>query len=306
LATVTTATRPAGTSPEVSGGPLRQLASWLHRHAVVRILALLSAPMAWLLLAYLGSLAVLLVSSLWTVNSFTGDLIRQVSLDNFRTILTEPVYRTVALRSVGVAAAVTVIDALIAFPMALFMAKVVSGRSRAVLVIAILTPLWASYLVKAYAWRVMRANGGPVDWLFGGAGHGPGYGLPATIIVLSYLWLPYMILPIYTGLDRLPDSLLEASADLGGRAGRTLRSIVLPMIVPSVVAGSIFTFSLSLGDYITVQIVGGRSQLIGNVVYANIGAANNLPFAAALATIPVLIMVGYLVAVRRTGALDQL
>jgi ABC-type spermidine/putrescine transport system permease subunit I len=286
--------------------PGRRLATWLHRHGWVRLAGLLSAPMAWLVLAYLGSLAVLLISSLWTVNTFTGALVQRPSLDNFRTILTEPVYRTVALRSVGVAAAVTVIDALIAFPMALFMAKVASPRARHWLVIAILTPLWASYLVKAYAWRVMLANGGPVDWLFGGPGHGPGYGLPATVIVLSYLWLPYMILPIYTGLDRLPDSLLEASADLGGRGGRTFRSIVVPMILPSVVAGSIFTFSLSLGDYITVQIVGGRSQLIGNVVYANIGAANNLPFAAALATIPVLIMVGYLLAARRTGALDQL
>jgi putative spermidine/putrescine transport system permease protein len=290
----------------VARAPGRRLAGWLYRHGGVRLAALLSAPMAWLVVAYLGSLAVLLISSLWTVNSFTGEVVQQASLANFGTILTEPVYRTVALRTIGVAAAVTVIDALIAFPMALFMSKVASRRSRHWLVVAILTPLWASYLVKAYAWRVMLANGGPVDMLFGGAGHGPGYGLPATVIVLSYLWLPYMILPIYTGLDRLPDSLLEASADLGGRPGRTFRSIVLPMVLPSVAAGSIFTFSLSLGDYITVQIVGGRSQLIGNVIYANIGAANNLPFAAALATIPVVIMVGYLVAIRRTGALDQL
>jgi putative spermidine/putrescine transport system permease protein len=173
-------------------------------------------------------------------------------------------------------------------------------------VIAILTPLWASYLVKAYSWRVMLANGGPIDALFGGAGHGPGYGLPATIIVLSYLWLPYMILPIYAGLERLPNSLLEASADLGGRGWRTFRSVVVPMIIPSIFAGSIFTFSLSLGDYITVQIVGGKSQLIGNLVYANIGAANNLPFAAALATVPVVVMVVYLIAVRRSGALEEL
>lgn len=269
-------------------------------------MALLSAPMAWLVVAYLGSLAVLLVSALWTVNSFTGDLVRVPTLDNFRTILTEPVYRTVALRSVGLAAAVTVIDAVIALPMAFYLAKVATPRTRHWLVIAILTPLWASYLVKVYSWRVMLANGGPVDWLLGGAGNGPGYGLVATTLVLSYLWLPYMILPIYAGLERLPNSLLEASADLGGRPGRTFRSVVLPMIVPSLFAGSIFTFSLSLGDYITVQIVGGKSQLIGNLVYANVGAANNLPFAAALATIPVLVMIGYLLAVRRTGALDQL
>jgi putative spermidine/putrescine transport system permease protein len=249
---------------------------------------------------------VLLVSSLWTVNSFTGEVVYRPALDNFRTILTERVYRTVALRSVGVAAAVTVVDAVLALPMAYYMAKVAARRWRHWLVIAVLAPLWASYLVKAYAWRVMLANGGPLDWLLGGPGRGPGYGLGATVIVLSYLWLPYMILPVYAGLDRLPDSLLEASADLGARGWRTFRSVVLPMIVPSVIAGSIFTFSLSLGDYITVQIVGGKTQLIGNLVYANIGAANNLPFAAALATVPVLVMVGYLVAVRRSGALEEL
>lgn len=287
-------------------GLVRRLAAVAHRHQWVRVTALLTAPLLWLVVAYLGALGVLLVSALWTVNSFTGDVIKQPTLTNFRTILSGEVYRAVTLRSVGVAAAVTVICALIAFPMAFFMAKVAKPASRRWLVIAILTPLWASYLVKAYAWRVMLANGGPVDWLLGGPGHGPGYGLVATIIVLSYLWLPYMILPIYAGLERLPDSLLEAAADLGARGGRTLRTVVLPMIIPSVVAGSIFTFSLSLGDYITVQIVGGKTQLIGNLVYANIGAANNLPFSAALATIPVLIMVIYLIAVRRSGALEQL
>jgi putative spermidine/putrescine transport system permease protein len=282
------------------------LAGWLHRHPGARLAGLLSAPLLWLVVAYLGALGVLLVSAFWTVNAFTGDMVRQPTLDNFRTIVGEPVYRAVTLRSLGVAAGVTVIDAVIALPMAFFMAKVAAPRWRRWLVIAILTPLWASYLVKAYAWRVVLANGGPLDWLLGGPGRGPGYGLGATVLVLAYLWLPYMILPVYAGLDRLPDSLLEASADLGARAGRTFRSVVLPIIVPAVVAGSIFTFSLSLGDYITVQIVGGKTQLIGNLVYANIGAANNLPFSAALATIPVLVMVIYLVAVRRSGALEQL
>jgi putative spermidine/putrescine transport system permease protein len=297
-----TVDRPPGARP----GPARRASSWLHRHAGVRLAALLAAPMLWLAVAYLGSLAVLFVSAFWTVNGFTGDVVRQPSLANFRTIATGAVYRTVALRSIGVATAVTVITAVVALPMAFYMAKVASRRARTVLVIAILTPLWASYLVKAYAWRVLLANGGPIDAALGGPGRGPGYGLPATVIVLSYLWLPFMILPIYAGLERLPDSLLEASGDLGGRAWRTFRSVVLPMIVPSVFAGSIFTFSLSLGDYITVQIVGGKSQLIGNLVYANIGAANNLPLAAALATIPVLVMVIYLVAVRRSGALEEL
>jgi ABC-type spermidine/putrescine transport system permease subunit I len=287
-------------------GPARRLAAWLHRHPSARLSALLSAPLLWLGVAYLGSLAVLFISAFWTVNSFTGEVVRQPTVDNFRAIVTEAVYRTVTLRSLGVAAAVTLIDAAIALPMAFFMAKVAKPRWRRWLIVAILTPLWASYLVKAYAWRVMLANGGPVDWLLGGDGNGPGYGLTATVLVLAYLWLPYMVLPIYAGLERLPDSLLEASSDLGARAGRTFRSVVLPTVVPAAVAGSIFTFSLSLGDYIAVQIVGGKTQLIGNLVYANIGAANNLPFSAALATIPVLIMVIYLVAVRRSGALEEL
>ena len=276
------------------------------RNPRLRLAGLLSLPVLWLVVAYLGALAVLLVSSFWMVNGFTGDVVHVFTLQNFKTLVTEDVYRTVTLRSLGVAVSVTVICTVLAVPMAFYMAKVASPRSRHWLVIAILTPLWASYLVKAYAWRVLLANGGPVDWLLGGPGHGPGYGLFAVILVLSYLWLPYMILPVYAGLERLPDSLLDASADLGARAGRTFRSVVLPILIPSVFAGSIFTFSLSLGDYITVQIVGGKSQLIGNLVYANIGAANNLPFAAAIATVPVVIMVIYLVAVRRSGALEEL
>jgi ABC-type spermidine/putrescine transport system permease subunit I len=294
-----------GDAPRAAG-PGRRLSSWMHRHPKARLATLLALPLLWLGVAYLGSLAVLFTSAFWSVDSFTGDVVHTFTLDNFRTIATESVYRNVALRSIGVAAAVTALDALVALPMAFFMAKVASPRLRHWLVIAILTPLWASYLVKAYAWRVMLGRGGMVDWVLGGPGNGPGYGLFAVILVLAYLWLPFMILPIYAGLDRLPDSLLEASADLGAHAWRTFRSVVLPMIVPSIVAGSIFTFSLSLGDYIAVQIVGGKSQLIGNLVYANIGAANNLPFSAALALIPVAIMVVYLVAVRRSGALEEL
>jgi putative spermidine/putrescine transport system permease protein len=294
------------TSAPVTRGPARRLSSWLHRHSRAGLAVLLSAPLAWLLLAYLGSLVVLFVSAFWMVNGFTGDVVHVFTLDNFTTIVQGAVYRNVALRSVGVALAVTVVTMVIAVPIAFFMAKVAAPRYRQWLVIAILTPLWASYLVKAYAWRVMLANGGLIDSLLGGPGHGPGYGLPAVVIVLSYLWLPYMILPIYAGLDRLPNSLLEASADLGGKAWRTFRSVVIPLLVPSLFAGSIFTFSLSLGDYITVQIVGGKSQLIGNLVYANIGAADNLPFAAAIATVPAIIMVIYLLAISRSGALEEL
>ncbi|MEP7055210.1 MAG: ABC transporter permease, partial [Actinomycetota bacterium] len=238
---------------------------------------------------------------------FTGNEVRSFSTTNFRAVLTSPLYRTVTIRTVTVAVFVTVVCAAIGLPVAFFMAKVASPRLQRLLVVAVLTPLWASYLVKAFAWRVMLSKGGVLNWILRPLGlTGPGYGLTATVIVLSYLWLPYMILPVYAGLERLPNSLLDASGDLGARAGRTFRSVVLPAIFPAVVAGSIFTFSLSLGDYITVQIVGGKSQLLGNLIYSNIGAANNRPLAAALAAIPVFIMIGYLAAVKRTGALDNL
>ncbi|MER7504421.1 ABC transporter permease [Nonomuraea pusilla] len=280
-----------------AAGFRRCLAAFLHRRPGVRLSLLLSAPLLWLGVAYLGALAALFVTAFWTTDTFTGELVRTFTWANFLDLLTGEVYRTITLRSVGVALAVTVIDLAIAFPVAFAMAKVASPRSRRWLVIAVLTPLWASYLVKAYAWRVMLSSGGLLGW---------GFGLTATILTLAYLWLPYMILPIYAGLERLPDSLLEAAGDLGARAGRVFRTVVWPLAFPAVIAGSIFTFSLSLGDYIAVKIVGGKSQLIGNVVYDNIGAANNLPFAAAVATVPVVIMLVYLAAVRRTGALENL
>jgi putative spermidine/putrescine transport system permease protein len=289
------------------GSAARRVSGTLTRHPRLRLGALLTAPLLWLLGAYLGALAVLLLSAFWTTDVFTGDVVRSFTTDNFAQLISNSLYRTVTIRSVTVAATVTVICAVVGFPMAFYMAKVASPRARRLLVVAVLTPLWASYLVKAYAWRSMFAGDGVLNWALGPLGlHGPGFGLTATVVVLSYLWLPFMILPIYAGLERLPDSLLEASGDLGGRAGRTFRSVVLPLSLPAVAAGSIFTFSLSLGDYITVQIVGGKSQLIGNLIYGNVGAANNLPLAAALACVPVAIMVVYLFLVRRTGALSQL
>ena len=281
--------------------------SVLHRHPRLRLLLLLAAPMLVLVVVYLGALAVLLLSSFWSTDVFTGNTVKSFTLDNFQEVLNSSTYRTVIVRTVLVAMAVTVICALLAFPMAFYMAKVASPRARRLLVVAVLTPLWASYLVKAYAWRAMLAGDGVVNWALAPFGlRGPGFGLTATVIVLSYLWLPFMVLPVYAGLDRLPDSLLEASEDCGARPLRTFVSVVWPSILPSVVAGSIFTFSLTLGDYIAVRIVGGANQMLGNVVYDNVGAANNLPFAAAMATVPVVVMLAYLAAVRRTGALDNL
>ncbi|MFI6876917.1 ABC transporter permease [Streptomyces sp. NPDC050400] len=284
---------------------MTKAAGVLHRSPRLRLALLLAAPLTWLVVAYLGSLAVLFLSGLWTTDPFTSDIVRSWTLDNFRALVTTEVYRRVALRSIGVALAVTALCVVIAFPIAFYTARVARPRWRPLLVVALLTPLWASYLVKAYAWRVMLARGGLLDWLLTPFGlDGPGYGLTATILVLTYLWLPYMILPIHAGLERVPDSLLDASADLGARTGRTLRTVLLPLVLPSVAAGSVFTFSLSLGDYIAVQIVGGKTQLIGNLVYSNITL--DLPLAAALGTVPVVVIVLYLLAVRRTGALSSL
>jgi putative spermidine/putrescine transport system permease protein len=284
----------------------RRVSTVLHRHRRLRLGFLLGPPMLWLGVAYLGALGALFITAFWGQNPFTGDVVREWNLDNFRTLWESEVYRKIAFRTLGIAALVTVVDIVIAFPVALYMAKIASPRMQRILVIAVLTPLWASYLVKAYAWRIMMSEGGIVDDLGRLLGlDTPGYGLAATVITLAYLWLPFMILPIYAGLERLPDSMLEASMDLGAKTGPTLRRIVLPTVFPAVVAGSIFTFSLSLGDYITVRIVGGANQMLGNVVYDNVGAANNLPFAAAVATIPVVIMLVYLAAARRTGALEN-
>lgn len=306
---MTSTTPTAGASPAVGSRP--RAVTWasdtLQAHPRLRLTGLLLAPMLWLVVAYLGSLAVMFATAFWSVDSFTGNVIRSFTTDNLKTLVTADVYRTVALRSLGVAGLVTVLDAALALPMAFYMAKVASPRVRNLLVAAILTPLWASYLVKAYAWRSMFSGDGAVNWALQPLGlSGPGYGLVATTVTLAYLWLPYMVLPIYAGLDRLPDSLLEASGDLGGSPGRTFRSVVLPLLFPAIVAGSIFTFSLSLGDYITVKIVGGKTQLFANIVYDNIGVANNLPFAAAAAFFPVVVIVMYLLLVRRTGALDNL
>jgi putative spermidine/putrescine transport system permease protein len=289
-----------------SGGAGRRLAATFWRHPRLQVSALLAGPIGWLVVAYLGSLAVLFVAAFWHLDEFSGLVVKGFSLDNFRTLADGTVYREIVLRTVLIAAAVTVTDALLAFPIAFTMAKLSSARTRGLLVVAVLMPLWASYLVKVYAWRVILQEDGILNWALGPLGlTGPGFGNVATWLVFSYLWLPYMILPIYAGLERIPESLLDASGDLGGRPGLTFRRVVLPLVLPAVVAGSIFTFSLTLGDYIAPQLV-SSTQFIGNVVYNNVGVANNLPLAAAFATVPVVIMIGYLLTARRLGAFDSL
>jgi len=263
---------------------------------------LLVPPMAWLVIAYLGSLAVLMVSAFWSRNSFTGAVVHTFTLDNLARLFTDEVVRTTTVRTVGVAVAVTLLCAVLAVPLALYMAKVASPGLRIALVVAVTTPLWASYLVKAYAWRMLLSPEGPLAWA---TGFSPGYGLVATVLTLTYLWLPYMVIPVFAAFQRVPDALMDASSDLGASDLTTLRLVAAPMVFPGIAAGSIFTFSLSLGDYIAVTIVGGKTQLLGNVIYGQLVTANNQPMAAALSLIPLLAIVLYLVAMRRTGALEN-
>jgi putative spermidine/putrescine transport system permease protein len=270
-------------------------------HPWLRLLLLLVPPVACLLVVYIGSIVAMLVSSFWTVDSFTENVIHRFSTANLHTLVSEPIYRTVAVRTTVIALAVTVIDAVIAFPMAFYMSLVAGPRLRRFLIVAVLTPLWASYLVKAYAWRTLFAPDGPFSWLTGG--HTPGYGKTALVVTLAYMWLPYMVLPVYAGFERLPRSLFEASSDLGAGGWRTTRSVILPLVFPAIAAGSIFTFSLTLGDYIAVGIVGGKTQLIANVISDQV--VLNQPLAATVALIPLAAIILYLVAMRRTGALEN-
>ncbi len=297
-----------GRPEEVAPTALLRVATRLFTRPGLRLRLLLAAPMFWLGVLYLGSLLMLFVTSIWTIDSFTGRIQRTFTLGNFVDLVSDPVYRIVAGRTLAVAALVTVLDALIALPVAYFAAKVLrTTAARSLFVVAVSMPLWANYLVKGYAWRIMLDSNGVLDWLLRPlGGHGPGLGLSATVLALMYLWLPYMILPVYAGFDRLPNSLLEAAADLGAKPWRTFRTVVFPMVLPAVIAGSVFTFSLTLGDYIMVKIVGRATQLYANIVYDNIGVAGDLPFAAAAAVFPVVVVLGYLVAVRRTGALANL
>jgi len=283
----------------------RRLADLFHGRSRLQIGSLLAAPLGWLVVLYLGSLAIMLIAAFWSVNALSGELIKGFTFDNFKELWDTDVYRTVAFRTIGIASAVTVTDALLAFPIAFYMAKLASPRVKGLLVVAILMPLWSFYLVKVYAWQTMLSANGIINWALDPLGmNGPGFGATAVWIVESYLWLPYMILPIYAGLERIPNSLLSASEDLGAKPSLTFRRVILPLAFPAVVAGSIFTFSLTLGDYITPSLVSPDTQFIGNVVFAS--HTNNLPLASAFATVPIVVMVVYLLIARRLGAFEHL
>jgi len=286
-----------------------RISTALWRRAWLRATLTLTPPLAWFLVIYIASLALMLVTAFWTVNPFTNVLEHSWTFTNFNQLFTST-YLTIIARTVEMAAIVTVTDIAIALPFAYYMARIASPRGRHLLFTAILLPLWASYLARVYAWIVILQKGGTLSWAFQKLGLGPvdiGYTNTAMWLVFSYIWLPFMIVPVYGALERIPDSLLEASGDLGARAGRTLRTVVMPLALPGIVAGSIFTFSLTLGDFITPLLVGGsNSQFIGNVIYNNLGTANNLPFAATLALVPIAIMVVYLLGARALGAFESL
>ncbi len=297
-----TANQYAEPPPRVTLG--RRLSTFFYRHPRVGLAVLLALPVGWLVVGYLGSLFVLLLASFWDTNPFTSEVVHNFTLDNFRRIIEQDVYREVAWRTVRMAALVTVADAVLAFPIAYYMARVASTRTRNLLVVAVLMPLWASYLVKAYAWRTILSDSGAVNWGLGPFGLTfDGYSTTGLWLVFTYLWLPFMILPIYAGLERIPQSLLEASADLGGRSLRTFYRVILPLTFPAVVAGSIFTFALTLGDYIAPDLITSQ-QFIGTVIYDQRGT--NLPVAAAFTLVPIGVMIIYLLVARRLKAFEAL
>jgi putative spermidine/putrescine transport system permease protein len=286
-----------------------RLSGLLWRRPWLKALGLLIPPLGAFGVLYLASLVFLLVSSLWTADAFTSAVEHTWTLANYRLIFsTAQPYLHIAGLTLKVAAAVTLTDAILAFPLAFFMARVAGKRTRALLFVMVLLPLWSSYLVRIYAWQTILAHNGAINWALHGVGlpdQNLAYTNTAMWIVFSYVWLPFMVLPIYAALERIPDSYLEASADLGARGSRTFRSVILPLALPGLVAGSIFTFALTLGDYITPLLIGGTgSQLIGNVVYDNF--ATNVPLAAAFTVIPVVVMGAYLLIARRLGAFEAL
>ncbi len=287
-------------------GARRRLLAALYRRSPAQLLILLAPPVGWFGVIYLGSLAILLLSAFWYLNPITSAVVHDFSLSNFQQLFSDPVNATIVQRTVTIALAVTAADMALAFPIAYFMARVASPRTRSFLFMAVLLPLWSNYLVRVFAWKIILAQGGPLDGLLGVAGlKGPGFSDVSTWLVFTYLWLPYMILPIYAGFERIPGSLFEASADLGGRGATTFRRVVLPLVLPAVAAGSIFTFSLTLGDYITPELI-SKHQFLGSVIYTNQGVANNIPFAATFAIVPIGIMAIYLLIARRLGAFDAL
>jgi putative spermidine/putrescine transport system permease protein len=285
-----------------------RISSFFFRHPGLRLTALLGPPLAWFLIIYVGALVVLFANAFWRLDPFSGEILHRFGLSNFRDLWNNEVYRAITLRTLGIASAVTVTDIVLAFPLAYYAARLATPRVRSAILMAVVIPLWANYLVRVFAWKLILTPEGFLNWVLDRVGIG---GLHiansnwAVWLTFVYLWLPFTLLPIYGALERVPRSFLEASSDLGARGWRTFRRIVLPLALPGIVAGSIFSFSLTLGDYITPPLV-GKTQFIGNVIYAQSGVAGNVPFAAAFALVPVAIMAAYLLVAKRLGAFEAL
>jgi putative spermidine/putrescine transport system permease protein len=289
-------------------GALRRISAFLFRHPRAKLSLSLGGPLAWFLAVYLGSLVLLLATAFWHLDVFTTEIVRGFTLTNFETLLDNDVYRTITLRTVGIAAAVTVTDIVLSFPLAYYAARLATPRMRNIVLIAVVLPLWANYLVRVFAWKIILTPNGFLNWFVELTGTGSlqlGRSNWSVWIAFVYLWLPFTLLPIYAALERVPDSFLEASSDLGARGWTTFRRVLFPLILPGIVAGSIFAFSLTLGDYITPELV-GNTQFIGNVIFDNVGVAGNIPFAAAYALVPVAIMAVYLFGAKRMGAFEAL
>jgi putative spermidine/putrescine transport system permease protein len=298
----------AVTAERADEGLVRRTSAFLFRHPRTKLSLSLGGPLAWFLVIYIGSLAVLLATAFWSLDVFTSEIVQQFTLQNFQTLLDNPVYRTITLRTLGIAAAVALTDVVLSFPLAYYAARLATPRVRNALLIAVVLPLWANYLVRVFAWKIILTPSGFLNWLAELTQIGSlqlGRSNWSVWIAFVYLWLPFTLLPIYGALERIPTSYLEASADLGAKGPTTFASVVFPLVLPGIVAGSIFSFSLTLGDYITPELV-GNTQFIGNVIFDNVGVAGNIPFAAAYAMVPVLIMAIYLLVAKRLGAFEAL
>ncbi|MBP7690475.1 MAG: ABC transporter permease [Anaerolineales bacterium] len=313
----------AAAAPRPPAGPdaWGRLSTFFYTRPRLLLLALLAPPLLWLGVVYLGSLLALLVQSFYAIDEFTGRVVRVFTLRTYGQLL-DPANVDIFARTTAMAAAVTVAAALLAFPLAYFIARYAAGRLKALLYLAVILPLWSSYIVRVYAWKSILAREGILSWVFAQLGLSgvldavlalPGLGGSSLstsalgmFLVFLYIWLPYMILPIQSALERVPASLLEASGDLGARPGETFRHVILPLAFPGVVAGSIFTFSLTLGDFIIPSIIGNSSYFIGMAVLRHQGTAGNVPLAAAMTVVPMLIMGVYLLVARRLGAFDAL
>lgn len=283
----------------------KPVSTYLFQRARVRLIGLLALPMTWLVGVYIVSLFLLLITAFWVINPFTSRVSPGFTLENFVSIVTVPAYLSTSIRTLLMALAVTAISVIFAVPLGIYMAKIATPFVRNFLVIAITLPLWAGYLVKLLAMRLVFTEQGFINWAFAPLGiQSPGFNVFVAVVTLTYLWFPYMALPVFTAIRQIPNNLFDASADMGAKSFTTIVRVVIPLIVPAIIAGSVFTFSLTLGDYLAARFTGGATQMIGSIIASNINL--NPPVAAAFSMVPIAFVVMYLMVARRTGSLERM